>query len=62
MARKIYRRLTSHVRSHPAQGIVEFALALPILLTMVFGIIEFGRLLQAWLALENAHVSRFATP
>jgi Flp pilus assembly protein TadG len=40
-------------RNQKAQGILEFALALPILLLMVFGIIEFGRLLQAWLALEN---------
>ncbi len=36
-----------------AQGFVEFALALPVLLLLIFGIIEFGRLLQAWLALEN---------
>jgi hypothetical protein len=36
-----------------AQGLLEFALALPVLLLMVFGIIEFGRVLQAWLALEN---------
>ena len=58
MVRKIYRRLATHIRSHPGQGMVEFALALPILLMMVFGIIEFGRLLQAWLALENG--ARFA--
>ncbi len=32
---------------------VEFAIALPILLLLVFGIIEFGRILQAWLAIEN---------
>jgi hypothetical protein len=37
---------------------VEFALALPILLLLMFGIIEFGRLMQAWLALENG--ARFA--
>jgi len=36
-----------------AQGLIEFALALPILLLLIFGIIEFGRLLQAWLALQN---------
>jgi len=36
-----------------AQGFVEFALALPILLMLIFGIIEFGRFLQAWLALQN---------
>ena len=42
-----------HFRRDPAQSMVEFAIALPILLLLVFGIIEFGRLLQAWLALEN---------
>ncbi len=40
------------------QSMVEFALALPILLLLIFGIIEFGRLMQAWLALENG--ARFA--
>ena len=44
--------------SSKAQGLLEFALALPVLLLLVFGIIEFGRLLQAWLALENG--ARFA--
>jgi hypothetical protein len=37
-----------------AQSIVEFAIALPILLLILFGIIEFGRLLQAYLAIENS--------
>ncbi len=45
-------------RSQRAQSMVEFALTLPILLLLVFGIIEFGRILQAWLALENG--ARFA--
>ena len=36
------------------QGMLEFALALPILLLLLFGIIEFGRLLQAWMAVQNA--------
>ena len=40
------------------QGLVEFAIILPVLLLILFGIIEFARLLQAWLAVENA--SRFA--
>ena len=35
------------------QALVEFALALPVLLLILFGIIEFGRLLQAWLAVQN---------
>ena len=46
------------LQKHPAQSFVEFALALPILLLLMFGIIEMGRLMQAWLALENG--ARFA--
>ena len=44
-------------RSHSltkAQAIVEFALALPVLLLLLFGIIEFGRLMQAWMAIQNS--------
>lgn len=33
---------------------MEFALILPILLFVLFGIIEFARILQAWLSVENA--------
>ncbi|BCY16933.1 hypothetical protein hrd7_07820 [Leptolinea sp. HRD-7] len=40
-------------KAAPAQSMVEFAIALPVLLLLTFGVIEFGRLLQAWLALEN---------
>lgn len=35
------------------QGLVEFALILPILLLLLFGLIEMARLLQAWLSVEN---------
>ena len=48
-----FSRFRSHLRSNPGQSMVEFAIALPILLLLVFGIIEFGRILQAWLAIEN---------
>ncbi len=37
-----------------AQALVEFVLALPVLLILLFGIIELGRLLQTWLAVQNA--------
>ena len=37
---------------------VEFMLALPVLLFVIFGIIEFGRLIFSWMALQNA--ARFA--
>ncbi len=37
----------------PAQALLEFALALPILLIIIFGIIDFALLFQAWLSIEN---------
>ena len=43
-------------KRHPnrrAQGMVEFALALPVLLLLIFGVIEFARLFQAWLSVQN---------
>jgi hypothetical protein len=50
---KIFRK-----RSFTAQGMVEFALVLPLLLILIFGIIEFGRIFQAWLSVQNS--ARFA--
>ncbi len=42
--------------SHHGKGqtLAEFALTLPILLLLLFGIIEFGRLFQSWVTLQNA--------
>lgn len=37
-----------------AQAMVEFALVLPILLLLIFGILEYGRLFFAWISVENA--------
>ncbi|MCP4141348.1 MAG: hypothetical protein GY755_13875 [Chloroflexi bacterium] len=37
-----------------AQSMVEFALILPILLLLIFGILEYGRLFFAWISIENA--------
>ena len=44
------------------QGLVEFAVVLPILLALIFGIIEFSRIFAAWLAVQNAarSVARYA--
>jgi hypothetical protein len=42
---------TSHKR---AQGMVEFALILPLLLVLIIGLLEFGRLFFAWLVIENS--------
>lgn len=36
------------------QTLAEFALTLPILLLLVFGIIEFARIFQAWVTLQNS--------
>ncbi len=45
------------------QTLVEFALTLPLLLLLVFGIIEFGRAFQAWVTLENSarEAARYTT-
>ena len=36
------------------QGLVEFALVLPVLLLFIFGIIEFARIFYSWLIVTNA--------
>lgn len=40
--------------SRKGQTLLEFALTLPILLMLMFGIIEFGRLFQAWVSIQNS--------
>jgi hypothetical protein len=45
----------SHLKSKGrGQAIVEFVIALPILLFVLFGIIEFARMVFAWMAVQNA--------
>ena len=50
-------------RSKRGQTLVEFALTLPILLLLMFGVIEFARIFQAWVTLQNAArtATRFAS-
>lgn len=45
------------------QTLAEFAITLPILLILLFGIIEFGRIFQAWVTLQNSAraAARYAT-
>ena len=45
-------------RKSRGQALVEFVIALPILLFVLFGIIEFARLTFAWMSVQNA--ARFA--
>jgi Flp pilus assembly protein TadG len=42
---------------------VEFGVALPVLILLLFGVIEFGRLLQSWVTIQHAveEGARFAT-
>jgi Flp pilus assembly protein TadG len=39
---------------HKGQALVELALVLPILILLLFGIIEFGRILNAYIMVSNA--------
>lgn len=41
-------------RKRKGQTLAEFALTLPILLILMFGIVEFARIFQAWVTLQNA--------
>lgn len=41
-------------RRRKGQTLAEFAITLPILLLLLFGIIEFARIFQAWVTLQNA--------
>ncbi|MBL8116564.1 MAG: pilus assembly protein [Anaerolineae bacterium] len=41
-------------RRRKGQTLAEFAITLPTLLLLMFGIIEFGRIFQAWVTLQNA--------
>jgi hypothetical protein len=50
-------------RRGKGQTLVEFAITFPILLILMFGIIEFGRIFQAWVTLQNSArvAARYAT-
>ena len=50
----IFRSRASHSHTERAQGLVEFALVLPILLLIMFGIIEVGRLLVIYSSVGTA--------
>ena len=45
---------TTNAAPRRGQALAEFALTLPILLLLVFGIIEFARLFQTWVVLQSA--------
>src|SRR5690349_3712363 len=45
---------TANQRRRQGQTLAEFAITLPTLLILMFGIIEFGRIFQAWVTLQNS--------
>jgi hypothetical protein len=47
-------RVGKKTRREQAQSLVEFALVLMAVMTVMMGIVEFGRLLQTWLTVQNA--------
>ena len=48
------QRMETQSQHGKGQTLAEFALTLPILLLLLFGIVEFGRLFQSWVTLQNA--------
>lgn len=50
----IIERFQEQLRSRRGQGMVEFALAIPVFLLLVFGVIEFGRFLFTYAAVFSA--------
>lgn len=43
-----------HHEAKRGQTLAEFAISLPLLLILLFGIIEFGRMFQSWVTIQNA--------
>lgn len=46
--------ILKNLKNQKGQALVEFAIVLPILLMLVMGIIQFGMMLNSYLAIENA--------
>ncbi|MRH44309.1 pilus assembly protein [Aquibacillus halophilus] len=42
------------MKSEKGQSLVEFALILPVLILLLFGIVDFGRIFHAYLTLDHA--------
>ncbi|TYP53769.1 TadE/TadG family type IV pilus assembly protein [Thermosediminibacter litoriperuensis] len=47
-------RLKKFFRNQRGQAVVEFALVLPVLVLILFGILEFGRIFHSYIVITNA--------
>jgi Flp pilus assembly protein TadG len=54
MAGQLTRRRSSIRDRQRGDAVIEFAMLAPILLLILFGILEVGRLVDAWIVVENA--------
>lgn len=54
MKNNIYKKSLKRSGRKHGQGMVEFALVLPVVLLMIVGVIEFSRLMFAWIIIENS--------
>jgi Flp pilus assembly protein TadG len=50
----VFSRITKPLHNRKGQSLVEAAVLLPILLLIIFGIIEFGRIFSAYAMVNNA--------
>jgi len=48
-----FRKMRRLIRSEGGQSTVEFAMVLPILLLLLMGIIEFGRIISSYMIINN---------
>jgi hypothetical protein len=50
----VERQITKLVRSQRSQSMVEFAIVAPLLLLLIFGIVDFGRVVYIYITLNQA--------
>jgi Flp pilus assembly protein TadG len=46
--------MKTHIHRRRGQALVEFSLILPLLILLIFGIIEMARVMQTWVTLQNS--------
>lgn len=52
--RKLFQAVAAPIKCDQGQALVEFGLVSIVFLTMVFGIIDFARLMQSWVTVQYA--------